>query len=133
MMRILSFAMVALMFASSALAKKPDAPAEFETVDEARAWVMSGKGHGEPNFFEVSVFGSKVFVGWVDPFSGRSADYAYAYVFDAKKQKWVLLDAAFIDKGGPVSFVYFDSNSDELVYVNRKGRKFKTVPVMLSP
>lgn len=121
-----------ILFVASSLpviAGNQDAPAEFRTAQEARKWVSSGKGFGEPNFFETEISGAKVLVGWVDPFSGRSAEYAYAYAFDSASDKWVLLDASFIDKKGPISFVYFDANSDELVFVDRKGRKFKKVPV----
>lgn len=126
----LAFAMICSF---QLFANNPDAPGEFETAEEIRAWVESNKGFGEPSFFETDVTGTKVFVGWVDPFSGRSADYVYAYSFSAKDRKWRLLDASFVDKQGPLSFVYLDNNSVNLIYVNRKGKKFKKIHVTEIP
>lgn len=123
----------ALICSFQLFASNPDAPSEFGTSEEIRAWVESRTGFGVPSFFETDVAGTKVFAGWVDPFSGRSADYVYAYSFSAKDQKWRLLDASFVDKQGPLSFVYLDSNSEELIYVNRKGRKFKKISVAKTP
>ena len=130
-----SFFVLFLLLVSSfqLLARSPNAPSEFNSTEEIRAWVLSGKGFGEPSFFQTDNAGLKLFVGWVDPFSGRSADYVYAYVFSAEIQKWKLLDASFVDKQGPLSFVYFDSNSHDLIYINRVGKKFKKIPVARAP
>lgn len=117
------------IFSFQLKAKSPDAPSEFDTINDIRAWIVSGKGYGEPEFFETDLVRTKVIVGWVDPFSGRSANYAYAYVFSSEKRKWELLDASFIEKDGPISFVYFDNNANQLIYVNHKGRKIRKISV----
>ena len=56
------------------------APKEFASLAELRAWLEKYKGHGFPQTVESKLIGLHVFVAWNNPFSGRSGYYTWAYV-----------------------------------------------------
>jgi len=116
-----------LSCASVVFSRELSAEREFRSTDEMRAWLQGKRGFGPFQSYEINLSGAHVFVGWADPYSGRSVDHVYAYQLDQAQNKWRLIDATAFEKGSPISHVYVDKDERILIYVDQKGRKFKRI------
>ncbi|HKA55085.1 MAG TPA: hypothetical protein VKJ47_15630 [Candidatus Binatia bacterium] len=110
-------------------ASKYQAPKEFASLTELRAWLEKNKGFGVPQTVESKLHGLHVFVAWNSPFSGRRGFYSWAYVNRAKAGRWQLLDSSFFEHPETLSFAYVDGQSERLQYIGVKGTVLKSVPL----
>ena len=114
-----------------ALGDEPDRskpPSEFSSLQDIRSWIESHKGFGQPQSIESDLIGMHIYVSWYDPFSGRAADYAYAYYQPKASKSWKLLDSSLFENPS-LSHVYIDAQADALVYVGHHGAVLKKVSV----
>ncbi|XHR27073.1 MAG: hypothetical protein ACFUZC_14090 [Chthoniobacteraceae bacterium] len=78
------------------------------------------KGHGHPQWAQLSNAGKDIFVIWNDPFSGRSATFVQAYYFNGNQ--WVLFLDELIDGHSSLTpKILVESNS--LVFYARDSQK----------
>lgn len=110
-------------------ASEREVPASFATLEELRAWVQEHKGFGSPSEIDFDLGSIRLYVAHNSPFSGRAGVYSYAYYKNSTEGDWRLVDSDFFEKKGALSYVYVDSNENDLVYVNFDGKVLKRFPL----
>lgn len=114
-----------LALPSILMAGERDVPASFATLKELQTWVQERKGFGSPSEIDFNLGSIRLYVAHNSPFSGRAGVYSYAYYKNSTEGNWRLVDSDFFEKKGALSYVYVDSNTNDLVYVNFDGKVLK--------
>jgi hypothetical protein len=71
-------------------------PQAAKTTADIVKWAESSKGFGFVSTVEFRGGGTRRFIVWYNPYSGRAACHVHGYLLDAKKGNWVRqLDRVF--------------------------------------
>lgn len=106
-------------------------PDEFSSIAEIQQAFSDSKikGWGEPASIHLNQSGYDLFVIWVNPFSGRKANYSFAYSHNPRSGKWNILDRSFQKGEDSLRNVYIDPGTGRLIYIGENGKIIREIPL----
>jgi hypothetical protein len=106
-------------------------PDEFGSIDDIKRAFADPKikGWGDPASTHLNQYGYDLFVIWVNPFSGRKADYSFAYFQSPRTGKWNIFDRSFQEGEESLRNVYIDPGPGRLIYVGENGQIIREIPL----